>query len=122
MKKNGSKIFMVGAVLVLIGAVLTIPQFQINDISVAPFVFSLGVVGVLVGRYMQPMDGNDFRIKRLRFQQFIGSALLVVSACLMFVDDKRWVLSLLIAAMIELVVVLRMPRDSKQLFARKKFL
>ena len=99
---------MVGATFVLIGAILPVLQFRINDILIAPFIFSLGVAGVLTGRYMQPMASDDFRIKRLRIQQFISSSLLVVSAYLMFVEDGRWALSLLIAAMIELVVALRM--------------
>jgi len=106
-----NKIFITGATLVLIGAILPIFQIRLNDILIAPFIFSLGVVGVLTGRYMQPLQGDDFRIKRLRFQQFIGSCLFVASAVLMFIEDKRWVLTLLIAAVIDLVILYRMPKE-----------
>ncbi len=110
MKQAGSIIFIIGAILVLTGAVLPIFQIRLNDILIAPFIFSLGVAGVLAGRYMQPIKGEDFRIKRLRSQQFIGSCLLVGSAYLMFIGDKRWVVALLVAAVIDLVVLYRTPK------------
>ena len=114
MKKTGSINFTGGAIFVLAGAILPMLQFRINNIPVAPFAFSLGVVGILVGRYMQNVSTNNFRIKRLRIQQFISSSLLIISAYLMFIDDRRWILSLFIAAVIELVVALRMPRISEK--------
>ena len=107
-----NKIFIAGAVLVLTGAVLPIFNVRVDDILIAPFVFSLGVVGVLIGRYMQPIKGEDFRVKRLRFQQLIGSCLLVASAYLMFIEDKRWVVALLIAAVIDLIIIYRMPKEN----------
>jgi hypothetical protein len=106
-----NKIFIIGAILVLIGAILPIFQIRLNDILIAPFVFSLGVVGVLIGKYMQPIQGDDSRMKRFRFQQFIVSCLFVASAYLMFTEDKRWVLTLLIAAIIDLVILFRMPKE-----------
>ena len=108
-----NKIFIAGAVLVLTGAILPIFNVRVDDILIAPFVFSLGVVGVLIGRYMQqPIKGEDFRVKRLRFQQIIGSCLLVASAYLMFIEDKRWVVALLIAAVIDLIIIYRMPKGN----------
>ena len=106
-----NKIFIIGAILVLTGAILPIFQIRLNGILIAPFIFSLGVAGVLIGKYMQPIQGNDLRIKRLRFQQFIGYCLFIASACLMFMEDKRWVLTLLVAAIIELIILYRMPKE-----------
>jgi len=108
-----NKIFAAGAILVLIGAILPIFQIRLNDILIAPFIFSLGVAGVLIGRYTQPIQGDDLRMKRLRFQQFISSCLLVVSAYFMFteVEDKKWVLTLLVAAVIDLIILFRMPKE-----------
>ncbi len=106
-----NKIFITGAILVLIGAILPIFQVRIFEIQIAPFVFSLGVIGVLAGRYMQqPVKDDEIRIKRLRFQQFISSFALVASAYLMFMQDKRWVLALFVAAMIDLIISYRMPK------------
>jgi hypothetical protein len=104
-----NKIFITGAILVLIGAILPIFEIRLNDILIAPFVFSLGVAGVLIGKYMQPIQGDDLRMKRFRFQQFIGSCLFVASAYLMFTEDKRWVITLLVAAIIDLIILFRMP-------------
>jgi len=106
-----NKIFIIGAVLVLIGAILPIFQIHVDGIQVAPFVLSLGVIGVLVGRYMQPIKGDDTRIKRLRFQQVVSSCALVASAYLMFVEDRRWVLALFVAATIDLIISYRMPKE-----------
>ena len=106
-----NKIFIIGAVLVLIGAILPVFQIRIDEIQIAPFVLSLGVIGVLVGRYMQPIKGDDLRIKRLRFQQFIGSSAFVASAYLMFIQDKRWVLALFVAATIDLIIAYRMSKE-----------
>ena len=107
-----NKIFFTGAILVLMGAILPIFQIRMNDMLIAPFIFSLGVAGVLIGRYMQPVQGDDFRMKRLRFQQFISSCLLIVSAYLMFTEDQKWALTLLVAAIIDLVVLYRMPNST----------
>ena len=107
-----NKIFIAGAILVLTGAILPIFQIRMDGILIAPFVFSLGVVAVLIVRYMQPIKGEDFRIKRLRFQQFLSSCLLVVSAFLMFIEDKRWVLALFIAAVVDLIIIFRMPKEN----------
>ncbi len=106
-----NKIFIIGAILVLIGAILPIFQIRVDGMQIAPFVFSLGIVGVLVGRYMQPIQGNDFRMKRIRFRQFISSCALVTSAYLMFIEDKRWVLALFVAATIDLIISYRMPKE-----------
>ena len=106
-----NKIFAIGAILVLVGAILPIFQIRLNDMLIAPFILSLGIVGVLIGRYMQPLQGDDSRIKRLRFQQFIGSCLLIASAYLMFIEDKRWVLALLVAAIVDLIIIYRMPKE-----------
>ncbi len=106
-----NKIFIIGAILVLIGAILPIFQIRIEGMLIAPFVLSLGVVGVLTGRYMQPIQGDDIRIKRIRIQQFISSCALVLSAYLMFIQDKRWVFALLTAAVIDLVISYRMPKE-----------
>jgi len=109
-----NKIFITGAILVLTGAILPIFQIRLNDILIAPFIFSLGIVAVLVARYMQPFKGNDARIRRLRFQQVISSCLLVLSAYLMFIEDKKWVITLLVAAVIDLVVSYRMPPENSK--------
>jgi hypothetical protein len=108
-----NKIFITGAILVLVGAILPIFEIRVNGILIAPFVFSLGVVGVLIGKYMQPIQGDDLRMKRFRFQQFIGSCLFVASAYLMFMEmeRRRWVVTLLIAAIIDLIILYRMPKE-----------
>ena len=97
--------------MVLTGAILPIFQIRLNDMLIAPFVFSLGVAGILIGRYRQPIQGDDFRVKRLRFQQFISSCLFVASAYFMFTEDKKWVVTLLVAAVIDLVILFRMPEE-----------
>jgi hypothetical protein len=109
MKDKGNKLFISGAILLLIGAILPFWGVRVFNFPVAPFVFSLGVLGVIAGRYLLPLTGDDFRMKRLRLQQLFSTGFLILSAFLMFIDDKRWVLSLLIAAVIDLIISFRAP-------------
>jgi hypothetical protein len=113
-KDKSSIIFITGATFLLIGAILPIFGFRIANYALAPFIFSLGVLGVVIGRYLQPIKGDDFRMKRLRIQQLFSTCFLVLSAYLMFIEDSRWVLPLLIAAVIDLVISFRVPTSKSE--------
>lgn len=101
-------VFALGAVLLVLGAVLHIFQNLL-----APYIFSVGVLGFVVVRMFNPIKNTDFRVKRLQSMQAIGALLLIVSAYLMFTKSNAWVLTLVIVAVIELVVSFRMPKRSE---------
>jgi uncharacterized membrane protein len=101
-------VFAIGAVLLVLGAVLHI----LGKVS-APYIFSVGVLGFVVVRMLNPIKNTDFRVKRLQAMQAIGALLLIVSAYLMFTKSNAWALTLVIVAVIELVVSFRMPKRSE---------
>ncbi|HOR41463.1 MAG: hypothetical protein KBD91_07480 [Paludibacteraceae bacterium] len=77
--------------------------------QVAPFVFSVGVVGIIVFRLRTLYAGSDFRVKRLYIMQNLATLLYIAVAYFMFIQSDIWVFILLVAALVETMVVLRMP-------------
>lgn len=99
---------MVGAALLLIGAILQITRWEL-----APYLYTLGAV--MFG-YVQLMgnryDGKNFIIKRLRKQQIFGAIALVFTGVLMFtMKHNEWVVCLSIAAVLELYTAFRIPKE-----------
>ena len=108
MNKTYSLIQMVGAVLLLVGAML-----QITHWALSPYIYTLGAVlfayvQVMMGRY----DGKNLIIRRLRRQQIIGAALLVFAGVLMFTSKRNeWIVCLTIAAVLQLYTAYRIPSE-----------
>ena len=108
MSKSYHIISMVGAALLLIGAVLQITRWEL-----APYLYTLGAV--MFG-YVQVMgnryDGKNFIVKRLRKQQIFGAVALVFTGVLMFtMKHNEWVVCLSIAAVLELYTAFRIPQE-----------
>ena len=99
---------MVGAVLLLVGAML-----QITHWALSPYIYTLGAVlfayvQVMMGRY----DGKNLIIRRLRRQQIIGAILLVFAGVLMFTSKRNeWIVCLTIAAVLQLYTAYRIPSE-----------
>lgn len=106
MKKQFSIIQMMGAVLLLIGAMLQITHWEFS-----PYIYVVGAVlfawiQVAYSRY----EGNNLIIKRLRRQQIIGAMLLVFTGVLMFVSKRNeWIICLTISAVLQLYTAYRIP-------------
>ena len=108
MNKTYSLIQMVGAVLLLVGAML-----QITHWALSPYIYTLGAVlfayvQVVMSRY----EGKNLIIRRLRRQQIIGAALLVFAGVLMFTSKRNeWIVCLTIAAVPQLYTAYRIPSE-----------
>ncbi len=108
MNKTYSLIQMVGAVLLLVGAML-----QITYWALSPYIYTLGAVlfayvQVVMSRY----EGKNLIIRRLRRQQIIGAALLVFAGVLMFTSKRNeWIVCLTIAAVLQLYTAYRIPSE-----------
>ena len=108
MNKTYSVLQMVGAVLLLIGAMLQITRWELS-----PYLYTLGAVlfayiQVVAGRY----DGKNLVIRRLRRQQIIGAMLLVFAGVLMFTSKRNeWIVCLTIAAVLQLYTAYRIPSE-----------
>ena len=106
-------IFLIGAVLMVIGAGTSILQWQ-----GAPYVFAVGAVAFVSMQMQQRYEGQNFTIRRLRRMMLLSDVLFLVSALLMFASQayvfglshityleyiyNKWVITLLIAAILQL--------------------
>lgn len=104
--------FAISALMVVIGAAIQILGATIFGFPLSSLLIFIGGTIILFCRKFHEMP-DDFRLKRLKMQNFVSSVLIMLSSYLIFIGDKRWVFALLVAAVIEMVVVLRTP-DEKQ--------
>ena len=111
MNKIYSYIQMIGALLVLVGAMLQITRWELS-----PYIYTVGAVlfayvQVMMGRY----EGKNLIIRRLRRQQIIGAALLVFAGVLMFTSKRNeWIVCLTIAAVLQLYTAYRIPSEMEK--------
>ena len=105
--------FLVGAVLMVVGAGTSILQW-----GGAPYVFAVGAVCFASMQMQQRYDGPNVTIRRLRRMMMLSDVLFLVSALLMFASQRnyfgidhityieyvynKWVITLLIAAILQL--------------------
>ena len=110
MKKGYSIIQMIGAVLLLFGAMLQITRWEL-----APVLYTIGAVMFAYVQVMSRYEGKNLIIRRLRRQQIIGAVLLVFAGVLMFVTrHNEWVLCLSAAAVLQLYTAFRIPSEMEK--------
>ena len=97
----------VGAVLLLVGAMLQITRWELS-----PIIYTIGAVMFAYVQVMSRYEGKNLIVRRLRRQQILGAELLVFAGVLMFVTKhNEWVLCLTIAAILELYTAFRIPSE-----------
>ncbi len=97
----------VGAVLLLVGAMLQITRWELS-----PIIYTLGAVMFAYVQVMSRYEGKNLIVRRLRKQQILGAVLLVFAGVLMFVTKhNEWVLCLTVAAVLELYTAFRIPSE-----------
>ena len=107
MNKAYQLIQVVGAVLLRVGAMLQITRWELS-----PYLYTIGAVLFAYVQVMSRYEGKNLIIRRLRRQQILGAVLLVFTGVLMFVTKhNEWVLSLTIAAILELYTAYRIPSE-----------
>ena len=107
MKKGYAVIQVVGAVLLLVGAMLQITRWELS-----PYIYTLGAAMFAYVQVMSRYEGKNLVVRRLRRQQIIGASLLVFAGVLMFVTrHNEWVLCLSVAAVIQLYTAFRIPSE-----------
>lgn len=107
MKQIQKYIYIVGGILLVIGAALYVTRWV-----VAPYIY---VVGSFMFGAMQMADryeGSNFVIRRLRRQQVLGALILMLTGIAMFVCKyNEWIVCLLIACLLELYTAFRLPQE-----------
>ena len=97
----------VGAVLLLVGAML-----QITRCELSPILYTIGAMMFAYVQVMSRYEGKNLIVRRLRRQQILGAVLLVFAGVLMFVTKhNEWVLCLTVAAILELYTAFRIPSE-----------
>ncbi|MCB9018601.1 MAG: hypothetical protein H6544_08435 [Prevotellaceae bacterium] len=104
--------FAIGATLVLIGAAFHLFGLTLMGVPVSCLLILAGGLGIFLSRKFNEIP-TDTRLKRLKFQNFISNILILLSSYLIYIEDKRWMVTLLLAAVIEMVVVFRTPDETK---------
>lgn len=130
LNKLQTAIFLVGALLMVVGAGTSLLQWEW-----APYLFALGALGFASMQMLQRYEGTNFTIRRLRRIMLLSDVLFLVSAVLMFAGQQnyfgldhitflqyiynKWVVTLLIAAILQLYTTHRigseLGREAKKL-------
>ena len=97
----------VGAVLLLVGAMLQITRWELS-----PIIYTIGAVMFAYVQVMSRYEGKNLIVRRLRRQQILGAVLLVFAGVLMFVTKhNEWILCLTVAAILQLYTAYRIPAE-----------
>ena len=115
-------VFLVGAVLMVVGAGTSILHW-----GGAPYVFAVGAVCFASMQMLQRYEGPNVTIRRLRRMMLLSDVLFLVSALLMFASQRnyfgidhityieyvynKWVITLLIAAILQLYTTHRIASE-----------
>ena len=113
LNKVQTVIFLLGALLMVIGAGTTMLAW-----GGAPYVFSVGALGFASMQMLQRYEGSNFVLRRLRRIQLVSDVFFLISGLLMIANKgnffglsyitymeyvyNKWVITLLIAAILQL--------------------
>ena len=109
-----NRLLMAGGVLVIAGAA----AFMLWPVA-AFVLFAVGAVLFSAMLLQQQYEGRNFILRRLRRQQLLGCAALLVTACLMamqvfrfgFARRNEWVVCLAVACVLLLYTAFRIPAE-----------
>lgn len=110
MKKLYSFIYMLGGIMLVVGAALYITKWVW-----APYIY---IAGSLMFGAMQMMDrytGNNWIVRRLRRQQIVGAIALMLTGVLMLVcKHNEWILCMLVGCLMQLYTAFRIPQEMEK--------
>lgn len=107
MKQLIPALFTVGAVMALVGAAVYITGWELS-----PYIYTIGATFVALAQINSPSRSKSLTVKRLRRQQIFAALLLVLSGAFMFfTHGNEWIVSLTIAAVLELYTSVRIPQE-----------
>ena len=122
LNKVQTVIYLLGALLMVIGAGTSMLAWQW-----APYVFAVGTVAFVAMQFLQRYEGQNFVIRRLRRIMLLSDFLFLFSAVLMIASTgnflgldyityinyvyNKWVITLLIAAILQLYSVHRINQE-----------
>lgn len=100
-------LFTVGGIMLLAGAAIYITGW-----SLSPYMYIIGATMFALAQINSPSSSKSPNVKRLRRQQVFGALLLVLTGLFMFFTrGNEWIVSLTIAAVLELYTSIRIPQE-----------
>jgi hypothetical protein len=102
-------LYISGYILLTVGTIIYFSDYK----TVAPYLYSLGVVFLVVVRVILPIDTADQRTKRLNKIHAFASLVLVASAYGMFIHYYLWLPGLLLSTLLDLLVSFRLPKKEE---------
>lgn len=109
LKKVYNVLFMLGAILVLVSSVLVMEK-----VLWGKYVFAVGTALFIVSRMRSTYEGEDFRLKRLNRLYFLSSLFMLGISYMQFKGLESWVAVLLMVALTELYVAVRISWYEKE--------
>lgn len=110
MKQLITALFVVGAVMLLTGAVVYVTGWVLS-----PYIYTVGATMVALAQINSPSPCKNPNVKRLRRQQIFGALLLVLTGAFMFfTHGNEWIVSLTVAAILELYTSVRIPQEEEK--------
>lgn len=110
MKQIQPILFVIGAILILVGAITFITNWELS-----PYLYTAGALIVAVIQLINPYKGNNVVIKRLWIQQIFGGLALLLTSLFMFTTShNEWIVCLTIAAFLELYTVFRISHEEEK--------
>lgn len=107
MKQLIPALFTVGAAMLLVGAAVFITGWPM-----APYIYTIGAAFVALAQINSPSASKSPNVKRLRGQQIFAALLLLLTGAFMFfTHGNEWIVSLTIAAVLELYTSIRIPQE-----------
>ena len=107
MKKLQQVLYILGGILLVVGAALYITPW-----SWAPYTY---IVGSFMFGAMQMLDrytGKNLILRRLRRQQLLGAVALMLTGVLMLTcKHNEWILCMLVGCLTELYTAFRIPQE-----------
>ena len=107
MKKLQQYIYILGGILLIVGAALYITRWE-----GAPYLY---IVGSFMFGAMQMADrytGTNLVLRRLRRQQILGVIALMLTGILMLTcKHNEWILCMLVGCLVELYTAFRIPQE-----------
>ena len=99
--------FVVGAIMVLFGALVYVTGWELT-----PYIYTVGATLVALAQINSPSSSRRVAVKRLRRQQMFGALVLVLTgAFMLFTHGNEWIVSLTVAAILELYTAIRIPQE-----------
>ncbi len=114
-KKIYNIFFIVGAILILISSVMVM-----EHVLYSKYVFAVGVAMYIVSRMRSTYEGDDFRMKRLNRMYFMSSLFMLGASYMQFKNLNSWVAVMLMAALTELYVAVRLSWYDKENKTKEK--